>query len=415
MRHHFKIFFYTKRTQMLKCGKVSIMCRISINSLTCAFSTHLAVEAKQWDRIRCRVRGRGEASRRINDSLDNISYTLYEHYQHLLRTGEEITPQAIRQAYWGKCDKSDGIIAFFRDHNVEFEKMVGTIRRPSTLYKYRYVCNHLEEFILTTFHVADIPLQKMSRDFIYRFHEWLITVRHCNINTVRTYLTAFKHIMMLAVRQGYIAKNPFLGYELRSESSNRSFLMLDEIYRLSLIPTLSDTETIVRDAFLFCCFTGLAYTDVVRLTMNDIIAEGRGCHLVIHRMKTHTAVKVPLLQKPLQILEKYQSSNKNYTIFPLPSNCWCNKLLENMVKRAEINKHVTFHAARHTFATTITLAHGVSIETVSHMLGHTDIKTTQIYAKVLGSTIDHEMLRVSNHLTPYFDGVRHISYSHTHP
>ena len=118
MRHHFKILFYTKRTQLLKCGKASIMCRISINSLACAFSTHLAVEPKLWDSVRYRVRGRGEVAQRINTALDNIHHTLYEHYLKLLRTEDEISPQAIRQSYWGRCDKSDGLIAFFHNHNV---------------------------------------------------------------------------------------------------------------------------------------------------------------------------------------------------------------------------------------------------------------------------------------------------------
>ncbi|MBQ8437762.1 MAG: phage integrase SAM-like domain-containing protein, partial [Alistipes sp.] len=225
MRHQFKILFYIKKNQPLKNGKLAIICRISIDGESCTFSTHLAVEARLWDNSRKCVRGRSEAAKCTNALLDNIRYALQENYFKILRSNDQPTPYMIRSAYIGEEVESDGIVGFFRRHNQEFEKMVGTIRRPNTLYKYRYVCNHLQKFIYATRGVSDIPLNRVNRDVICEFHNWLATDAKCSVNTVRIYLTALKHIIMLAIACGRINQNPFLGYQLRSEPSRRHFLL----------------------------------------------------------------------------------------------------------------------------------------------------------------------------------------------
>ena len=208
---------------------------------------------------------------------------------------------------------------------------------------------------------------------------------------------------MLAEAQGKITKSPFVGYQLHSEPSRRSFLMKDELRRMTIVAPQNDMESIVLDAFLFSCFTGLAYTDIRRLTISDIVKSDKQWHISIQRQKTRTSVDVPLLQLPARILHKYYRCDSDSPIFHLPTNCWCNKLLKTITSRAGITKRVTFHTARHTFATTVTLAYGVPIEIVSRMLGHTDIKTTQIYAKVLKGAINTEMRRASSQIDMYFE------------
>lgn len=207
---------------------------------------------------------------------------------------------------------------------------------------------------------------------------------------------------MLAVTQGEMAVNPFTGYQLQSESSQRSFLMKEELRHVAIVVPQNDMETIVLDTFLFSCFTGLAYADIRRLAFSDIVKIEERWHIAIRRKKTRTSVDVLLLQLPSRILRKRYALNNNAPIFPLPTNCWCNKLLKIIALRAGIAKRVTFHTARHTFATTVTLAYGVPIEVVSRMLGRTDIKTTQINAKVLKVTINSEMNRVSDQIDMYF-------------
>ena len=385
----------------MKSGKLPIMCRISFNRQTCTFSTNLSVEAKLWNDKNKRLKGRSEEAVRTNKLLDQIQYLLYDNYLKLLHSQEEITPYAIRNAYWGLKDDSDNLIAYFEKHNLAFEKMVGTTRRPSTLYKYRYVCAHLQKFLRSEMNVTDIPLRKVNRDLICMFHRYLTFEAGCNVNTTRTYLTALKHILMLAVVQGHITQNPFAGYELRSEPSRRAFLTKQELRRMIDLEPHGEMESLVQDAFLFSCFTGLAYVDIKRLTMDDVVVVGKRWHIATKRHKTRTCVDVPLLQLPVQIIKKYYDSGAD-TLFPLPTNCWCNKLLKIMAERAHIDKHLTFHTARHTFATTITLSYGVPIEAVSRMLGHTDIKTTQIYAKVLETLVCSEMNRASEKINSYF-------------
>lgn len=403
MRHYFSIFFYVKKKQPLKCGKLPIFCRISINKKTCTFSTHLSVEKFRWNNIRRRVKGRDEVARRTNALLDKIYYSLHEDYRTLLRSQMEPSPQELRRMHQGRHNTSEGIVDFFNRHNQDFEKMVGITRQSSTLYKYRYVCNHLQNFIMSHMQTTDLPLRKVDREFIYDFHRYLSVEAGCNVNTARTYLTAFKHILMLAVTQGEIPINPFTGYQLHSESSQRCFLMKEELRSMANELPRNDMESIVLEAFLFSCFTGLAYADIKRITYDDVVKIGEQWHIVIRRKKTRTSVDVPLLQLPLRILQKRYSRNNNAPIFSLPTNCWCNKLIKSIASRAGITKRVTFHTARHTFATTVTLAYGVPIEIVSRMLGHTDIKTTQIYAKVLKTTINSEMTRVSDQIDMYFE------------
>lgn len=395
MRNQFKILFYIKKNQPLRNGKFSIMCRISINGKFCTFSTNLATCPKRWNQARCRLMGRNESARRINAMLDDISYLLYESYLSLMHSATELTPQAVRQQYRGGHICVDGIIALFEKHNSEFEQMVGVTRSRSTLYKYRYVCSHLGQFISEQYGVGDLPIHKIDRGFIIDFHRWLADVIGCCTNTIKIYMTALKHIILRAISNGIISKNPFVGYAMRTEVSHRSFLVKEELQSLMQYHPKNQTESIVLDAFLLSCFTGLAYADILRLRMNNIIELGDRRYIATSRTKTKVAVEVPLLNLPEKIIMRYNRDDPFEPIFSLPSNGHCNNILRHITNEIGIDKRITFHSARHTFATTITLANGVSIEAVSRMLGHVDIKTTQIYAKILRSTISSEMQRIS--------------------
>lgn len=395
MRNQFKILFYIKKNQPLRDGKFSIMCRISIYGKFCTFSTNLTTCSKHWNQIRCRMVGRNESTRRINAMLDDISYLLYESYLKLLHSGTELTPQAIRQEYRGGHICADGIITLFEKHNNEFKHMTGVTRSLSTLYKYKSVCSHLVQFISGRYGACDLPIHNIDRNFIVDFHRWLAEEVGCCTNTIRIYMTALKHIILRAMSVGIISKNPFTGYTVRTEASHRCFLAKEELQNLMQYCPQNQTESIVFDAFLLSCFTGLAYTDILRLRMIDIIELGSQKYIATSRAKTKVSIEVPLLKLPAQIIMRYEKDDLYIPIFSLPSNGHCNNIIRNIMNRIGIDKRVTFHSARHTFATTITLANGVSIEAVSKMLGHADIKTTQIYAKTLRSTVSSEMHRIS--------------------
>ncbi len=356
-----------------------------------------------WHPDRKRLSGRSDEARRINALLDEIHYSVYDAYIQALRSSDEVTPQAVRRGYLGGEEGSVGLISFFDQHNAEFESMVGLNRSKSTLYKYRYVCNHLRNYIIQRYNRTDISLQKVNRTFVCDFHRWLAEAMNCGTNTMWIYMIAFKHIMLLAVSRGLLGSNPFTGYKLHSEHTDKNFLMKDELRRLSCVTLDSPARQLVLDAFLFSCFTGLSFSDVGKFSMNDIVKRNGKLYVSTHRMKTGTSVDVPLLRVPHRLIMKYYDGDDERAIFRLTSNGWCNRLLKTTLRNAGINRRLTFHSARHTFATTVTLANGVPIEVVSRMLGHTDIKTTQIYAKVLQTSVSSEMQRISKNIDSYYD------------
>lgn len=402
MKNYFKILFYIKKKQPLRNGEFSIMCRITINRRYCAFSTHLSTPLKLWNQARCRLVGRDESSKHTNAILDKIQLLLYDAYLKDLRLNSESDPQRVRRIYLGHNETVETIINFFDRYNHDFEQMVGVTRCRSTLYKYWYVRKHLQSFIGERYGRSDFPIGKIDHNFILEFHRWLAQSRNCSTNTIKVYMTAFKHIMVEASKYGVQTRIPFVGYRINSEAAHRSFLTKEELRRLiEYIPT-SKTETVVVDAFLFCSFTGLSYTDAKQLTMSKIIREGGRQFITTHRQKTHTIVEVPLLELPKMIIDRYAGCDLLAPIFALPSNCQCNNIIARVMKSIEVDRHITFHAARHTFATTITLAQGIPIDVVSKMLGHTDIKTTQIYAKTMRATVSSEMERASSWLNSYF-------------
>lgn len=383
---------------MLKNGQFSILCRISLSGQMCVFSTQLTIDAKRWSASRNRASGRSEKARQTNAILDRIHYSLYNIYLDLLHSTDDVTPHLIRQYYFGIDDCTEGLLQFFKQHNEEFKQRVGITRNDNTLNKYRYVCNHLKQFIVERYNLSDIPLRNVDRSFIYDFHRWLADIRKCHINTIQVYMTAFKHIMSLAVEADYLDKNPFMGYKLHCEPSHRNFLLKEELQRLIQFQTKSQSERLIIDAFLFSCFTGLSYIDVANLRMSNISTSGNKHHISTIRTKTRTTVEVPLLDLPYKLVVRYRNKDETLPIFRLPSNCRCNVVIRRVMERIGIEKRITFHSARHTFATTVTLAHGIPIESVSQMLGHTDIKTTQIYAKVLQTVVNAEMNKASKNI-----------------
>lgn len=402
MKNNFKILFYIKKNQPLKSGYYSILCRITINGQSCVFSTNLTTKLSKWNDVKRCVSGRNEEAIRTNLLLEDIRFSIYETYIKLRRNIDYITPQAILCAFWRRDKTSESLISLFNQHNREFGQMVGITRSKSTLYKYRYVCNHLKNFITTHYQKQDIPLNSVDVNFIRSFHSWLINDIKCGTNTTWLYMIAFKHILTVAVNRGLITLNPFCGYRLHSEQSHRNFLMKNELKKLMNVAINNSTEKLVRDAFIFSCFTGLSYTDIKTLKSTDIVGDKDNMYIAINRIKTHTPINIPLLRVAIEIINEYYNPSPNSSIFPLPSNHWCNNILIRLTKRVQISKHITFHSARHTFATTITLSQGIPIEVVSDMLGHKNIKTTQIYAKVLQCTTNSEMNRASRNLNSYF-------------
>lgn len=398
MRNTFKVLFYIKRNAPLRNGKAPIMGRITINGQRTQLSTQLSVSPESWDVGAGRVAGRSAEAVHINEQLTHIRYRIEHCYSKLFYEQACLTPILVKEMYFGINPGRQTVLAFFRQHNEEFKRMVGISRSKTTYYKYRCVCGHLEKFIREKYRRNDLPFQELDKNFLTGFHSYISRECAHRKNTMWVYMIALKHVLMLARSRGCLARDLFADYKLRSEYVSRSYLSIEEINRVARTEYGKPTLQLVRDAFLFSCFTGLSYIDIRDLTPRNLQQEKKQLWIHTTRRKTGSEVSVRLFTVPHEILLKYLPAGPDERIFRLPTNGWCNKCLERIMRQARIPKHVTFHAARHTFATTITLSQGVAIETISKLLGHRNIRTTQIYAEITHSKLDGEMNRLSRRI-----------------
>ena len=391
MRNTFKILFYAKKNAPLRNGNIPIMGRITLNGERTQISTRQSVPLKLWNASLGRAVGRSSQALLVNEQLDRINRT---HCYHMLLCEQvPVTPCMIKERYWGIDQRKHGLLDFFRRHNDEFFRMVGISRSKTTYYKYRSVYRHLERFIPEHYGCNDIHFKEIDRKF-----RRIFTVHDVGMQRKKNrpgLMIAFKHILMLAREHGYMDRNPFADYKLSCESVARNYLSMPELRSIIRLRPESPTLQLIRDAFLFSCFTGLSYIDLRRLTPRHL-QRTRDC-LWIHtfRQKTGVPVHIRLFDVACAIVRKYLPEECDRRIFDLPTNGWCNACLERLMAMAGISRRITFHAARHTFATTITLSQGMAIETISELLGHKSVRTTQIYAKITPSKLEREMMLLS--------------------
>ena len=398
MRNTFKILFYIKRNALLRNGKAPVMARITINGERAQLSTHQSVAPSQWNTACGCAAGRSAESRRINGALDTIRSRIVRCYDSLTAGGEPPTALRVKELYRGDDGRRQMLLAFFRRHNDDFRTMVGVSRSVNTYNKYRSVYLHLSRFVTEHYRCDDMPFHRLDRRFVADFHGYICRTMQHKANTVRVYMTALKHILMLARSQGYMSRDIFFNYKLRHEAVRRNFLSIDELRRVESLVLESASLRYVRDMFLFSCFTGLSYIDIRNLRYDNLQILGREKWINTSRCKTGTEVSVRLFDISQQILERHSADAGSGHIFRMPSNGWCNVCLRRVMREAGIERRITFHSARHTFATSITLSQGVGIETVSKLLGHKNIRTTQIYASITHAQLRREMSMLSKRM-----------------
>jgi site-specific recombinase XerD len=282
------------------------------------------------------------------------------------------------------------------------EKLVGQEFAPGTLERYKTVKKHLEEFLKADYKMNDIPLKRINHQFILDFEYYLKTTRSCGHNSTLKYIKNFKKIIRIAMANGWIAIDPFLNYKARLDVVNREYLTQEEIQTMLNKNLHTPRLSQVRDIFIFCCFTGLAYSDVKKLTSNHLVMGIDGERWIkVNRTKTDTRSNIPLLPTALDIIDKYKDHPEviiKGVLLPVLSNQKSNAYLKEIAELCGINKNLTTHLARHTFATTVTLTNGVPIESVSKMLGHSSIRSTQHYAKIIDRKVSDDMLALKNKL-----------------
>jgi len=306
-----------------------------------------------------------------------------------------ITAKAFKSKLLGLDEKQRMLIPIFEDHNKKIEELVGKEYAPGTLERYKTSLKHTIDFLEWKYKISDIDILKINHAFITEYEFYLRSVRNCSNNTAVKYIKNFGKIIKICLANNWIDKNPFSNYKAKVREVERVYLSEEEIQKILNKEFPTERLSLVRDIFLFSCFTGLAYIDVKNLTKSHICLGIDGEKWIFtHRQKTESASKIPILPVTQLIIDKYlehpQCLNED-RLLPILSNQKMNAYLKEIAGICEINKELTFHIARHTFATTVTLSNGVPIESVSKMLGHKNLRTTQHYAKVLDRKVSDDM------------------------
>ncbi|WP_313636094.1 site-specific integrase [Empedobacter sp.] len=390
----FKLLFYLKKNELKKNGNAAIMARITIDRIAKTLGTKLEINPENWDLKYGRVEGKSATALRINQKLDNIRGRIDTIYEDMLKQEGFVTAQKLKLAFLGVGVMEDSLLKVFKKNNEDFGKMVAKGERAdSTYYKYKTVYNHVEEFIRCRYYRDDIAFRELTCDFIREFDFFLRIDKECSHNTVWVYTMPLYRVAEIAVKNGLIKKNPFEDYEISMKENDRSYLLKEHVESLLLHNPSKQKHELVKDLFVFSCFTGLSYIDIKNLKTSNIQSFFDGHEWIIsRRQKSDVASNVRLMEIPKRIIEKYQGTTRNEFIFPVPTNKTCNSHIDKLIQELEIvtEQKVTFHTARHTFGTMF-LTEGVPLESLSKMMGHKNISTTQIYAKITSKKISKDM------------------------
>ena len=395
MKTTFSLLFYLKRPKNYENGPMPVYLRITVNGKRAETTSGRECLPANWNGKLGRFRGTKEEIKSFNAYLDNLQSQVYDAHKTLTEAGVLITADLIKNKLLGKTEKSRTLISVFKDHNKKVAALVGNEYAAGTLTRYETSLRHTQSFMAWKYQVSDIDVKAVDHDFISNYEFYLRSEKKCANNSAVKYIKNFKKIIRICLASGWLEKDPFVNYKAKVKQVDRIFLSAEQIGQIT--EKTFDTVRLnqVRDIFLFCCFTGLAYADVQKLTRSEIIRGADGeMWIVTKRLKTNTPTKVPLLPSALTILEKYSNDPVcciKGKALPVSTNQKMNAYLKEIAGVCGINKELTFHTARHTFATTVTLSNGVPIESVSKMLGHTNIKTTQHYAKILDMKVSKDM------------------------
>lgn len=400
MKTNFSLLFYMKKQKNYQSGLAPIYLRITVEGQRSEITSGKSCAPLSWNASSGRCNGKNEEIRSLNTYLDNLENKLFEAHRHLTELAIDITAKKLRDHLQGKVEKQRTIIDVFKDHNNKIESLVGQEFSKGTAERYRTSLKHTVEFIQWKYKVADMDIRKINHYFITEYDYYLRSVRKCANNSAVKYLKNFGKIVRICLANGWLKTDPFVNYKNKIKKVERIYLNDEELTRIADKHISSERLEHVRDIFLFCCFTGLAYIDVKNLRRADIITSVDGGKWIsIKRQKTNVPSRIPLLPSAANLIKVYDNHPicaNTGMLLPVASNQKMNCYLKEIADICGIEKDITFHIARHTFATTVTLLNGVPIESVSKMLGHTNIQTTQHYAKILDIKVGADMQLLRN-------------------
>ncbi len=395
MKNRISTRYYLKSEKVNKKGLSPIYLRITVNGTRAEISSNRRVSTDDWDKSLGRASGRSEQARIINTALIALQSKVDNCFLRI-DTGEKLlTAYEIVDELRGRKVDNVTLMDAFKHHLAEMRKLIGTDYSEKTVLRYEVVLNSLEEYLDKIYYTNDIRLRDLDARFIESYNTFLKGTKGLQHNTVVKNIKIIKRVIHVAIINRWLPEDPFREINVGYRETYRGYLTQEEIENIYKKEFTLNRLGRVRDCFIFQVYTGLAHTDLLDLTADDIqtgIDGGRW--IVIKRKKTGGRSSIPLLPRAEAILTKYANDPWCLVmgkLLPVSSNQKMNAYLKEIGDLCGITKRLTTHLARHTFATTITLSSGVPIETVSKMLGHADLKTTQIYSKVVDRKVADDM------------------------
>jgi site-specific recombinase XerD len=393
----FGIQFVIRLPKQQKNDQATVFARISVNGRRCEISLKKKVNPQNWDDAKGKARGTKDEIRKLNDHIERVRTIIADGYHELVQQKKVITVDAVKSLFLGADDSEVTLIKLGEYHNTETKDKLadGTMKNYYTTQKY------IAKFLKEKYHRNDISLAELNYKFILDFETYLSKHRPkdhqkpLHNNGIMKHIERLCKMVNLAITMDWLAKDPFAKYRQHFDKVERFYLTKEELSAIEKKKFTIERLQVVKDLFLFSCYTGLAYIDTMKLTTGNIVKGIDGNDwLITSRQKTAIDVRIPLLPQAEELIKKYKDHPKaayHGTLFPVISNQKTNAYLKEIADLCNINKAITFHIARHTFATTITLSNGVPIESVSKMLGHTTIRSTQVYAKVVEKKLSEDM------------------------
>ncbi len=399
-RDSFHVLFFLKKTRLLKNGEASVCMRITVNGTRVENNIRKSIDPALWSQAKETARGKSRRACDLNTYIEEARIKLYQIFCELEQQNRPVTAHLLQKLFFGqeKPEEVRTLLGTMQEHNDQCRALVGTDYALITVRRYESCRRYLAELVRQRYGKEDLPLAEVNGELVRAFAFYLKTEKGCQQNTVIRYMKCLKKITNLARANDWMAKDPFLGIRFHEKEVVREFLTMDELQTIYRKEFPLERLTLVRDVFIFAAFTGLAFIDVQQLAPEHIVRDNNG-NLWIRkpRQKTKNMCNIPLLDIPQEILRKYANHptcRKKGVLLPVPCNQKMNSYLKEIADICMIRKNLTTHCARHSYATSVCLANGVSLENVAKMLGHSNIKMTQHYARVLDSSILRDMMQV---------------------
>ena len=390
----FKVLLYLKRSGLDKSGKAPIMGHITVNRTMAQFSSKLSCTPELWNPRESRLNGKSKEAVEINAKIDKLLLAINSAFDSLLERKIDFDATAVKEAFQGSVETQMTLLRRLDIHIDDMQSRIGIDVAKSSMSTYIYTRRYLGEFIKKRFKVEDFAFGQLNEHLAYEFQEYVLKDKGLAVDTARHYLAILKKICRLAFKEGHSEKRYFVNFKLPKENRKAPRALSREDFekiRDLEIPASRVTHNIARDLFLFACYTGVPYADAVSITDDNIYTDDNGALWMKYlRKKNEHLGRVKLLPEAIALIEKYRS-NERKELFPMIHHPNLRRHMKGLRDLAGIKTDLVYHMGRHTFGSLITLEAGVPIETISKMLGHTNLTTTQLYAKVTPKKLFDDM------------------------